>query len=71
MYHADGVPGRGDDDVGAGDDAGAGLLERVLDVVDEVVAEDAVVLRRRLLRVWPIQQYRRVTPLHHTHMSRL
>jgi hypothetical protein len=62
-HHANGVPCRGDDDVSAGDDAGAYSLERRLDVVDEVVAEDATVLRRRLLRIGPVQQDRRVAPL--------
>lgn len=62
-YQSDGVPGCGDDDVGAGDDSGALRLEEGLDVVDEVEAEDAAVLRRRLLRARPVQQQRRVAPL--------
>lgn len=63
-HHANGVPCRGDDDVSAGDNAGAHALERCLDVVDEVVAEEAAVLHRRLLRVGPVQQDRRVASLH-------
>ena len=63
-HHANGVPCCGDDDVSTGDDAGAYSLERRLDVVDEVVAEDVTVLRRRLLRIGPVQQDRRVAPLH-------
>ena len=62
-HHAHGVPCCGDDDVGAGDNAGARILERRLDVVDQIVAEEAVVLQRRLLRVGPVQQERRVAPL--------
>jgi hypothetical protein len=63
-HHANGIPCCGDDDVGAGDNAGARILERRLDVVNQVVAEEAVVLQRRLLRVGPVQQDRRVAPLH-------
>ena len=62
-YDPHGVPSGEGEDVGAGDDAGAGGLEVGLDVVDEVVAEDAAVLRRRLLRVGTVQQQRRITPL--------
>jgi hypothetical protein len=43
------VAGREGDDVGAGDDAGAGGLERVLDRVDELEAAQARVVGRALL----------------------
>jgi len=45
------VAGREGDDVGAGDDPGAGSLERVLDLVDQLEAAQAwVVGRAELLR---------------------
>jgi len=45
----DRVPGGEREDVGAGDDAGAGLLDEGLDAVDEVEAAQRQVRRRVLL----------------------
>ena len=49
-YDSHGVAGGKGEDVGAGDDAGAGGLELGLDGVDDVVAAEALVERRVLLR---------------------
>ena len=67
-YQLDGDLGGEGEDVGAGDNAGAGVLERGLDVVDDGESPRGVVVgRRRLLRRHPgdaVQQQRRVAPLH-------
>jgi hypothetical protein len=62
-YNANGVPCCSNNNVGTGDNARAFSLELPFDVVDEVVAEEAVVLYRRLLRVGPVEKKRRVTAL--------
>ena len=49
-YDPHGVARGEGEDVGAGDDAGAGRLELCLDGVDDVVAAEALVERRVLLR---------------------
>ena len=49
-YDSDGVTRGEGEDVGAGDDAGASGLELGLDGVDDVVATEALVERRVLLR---------------------
>ncbi|KAE8820002.1 hypothetical protein D1007_02186 [Hordeum vulgare] len=65
---AGGVAGGVDEDVRAGDDAGAPVLHRRLDVVEQVEGGQPDVDRRRLLRVRVlrrrVQQHRRVTALH-------
>jgi hypothetical protein len=57
------VPGGEDLDVGARDHAGAPLLQLRLDGRDEVVALDAQVRRRRLLRAGAVDQEAAVAPL--------
>ena len=62
-YHANGVPCCSNDYVGTGDNAWAFRLELPFDVIDEVVAEEAAVLYRRLLRVGPVEKKRCVAAL--------
>jgi len=57
------VPGGEDLDVGAGHHAGAPPLQRRFDGSDEVVAFDAQVRCRRLLRAGPVDQQTTVAPL--------
>jgi hypothetical protein len=66
VYHGDGVAGGERDDVGAGDDAEALVLELGLGGVDHVLAAQALVLAVVLLGIVARtpDQYRRVTPLH-------
>lgn len=64
---ADGVAGGEREDVGAGHDAGALLLEQRLDAVDEAEAPQRLVGRRVLLRLLAarrVEQHRRVAALH-------
>lgn len=56
-YQDDGVPCGRDDDVGAGDNAGACLFQRRLDLVDQLVSSHASVSASLLLASRPVQQY--------------
>ena len=48
-YSDDGVAGGDGEDVGAGDDLLAGILELRLDVVDDLEAAEGVLVRLRVL----------------------
>ena len=67
MYQDNGVAGGHDDDVGAGDDAGAALLQRLLDLVDDLERAQGVDVGQRLLlaghRRRGVHQHGAVAPL--------
>lgn len=66
-YQDDGVAGGHDDDVGAGDHSGAALLQRVLDLVDDLERAQGVDVGERILlaghRRRGVHQHRAVAPL--------
>jgi hypothetical protein len=71
-YGDNAVPGGDGEDVGAGDDPGAGLVDGGLDGVDDLEASDGAVVRLGHLLALEagrvVQQQRRVAALHYIHM---